>query len=61
MVSEEELKKERKLIIKGLEETYKQLVEQKKLTNSPIIESRDGVIIEVNPKDIPSTTKYEDK
>lgn len=58
MKDKRQLKEERDKIVKGLEETYKRLVEYKKQKNSPIIVLRDGKIAEVNPNEIPPTTLY---
>jgi allophanate hydrolase subunit 2 len=44
-----------KKIIKGLEEVYKKLIEFKKKQNTPIVVSRDGKIIEINPNQIQPT------
>lgn len=52
------LKEERDKIVKGLEETYKRLVEYKKRKNSPMVVLRDGKIEEVNPDEILPTTSY---
>lgn len=58
MKDKRQLKEERDKIVKGLEETYKRLVEYKKQKNSPIIVLRDGKIAEVNPNEISPTTLY---
>jgi hypothetical protein len=39
-------------IKKGLEESYKKLIDFKKYKRTPIIVSRDGKIIELSPEDI---------
>lgn len=41
----------------GLELSYKKLIEFKKQKNSPLIVSRDGVIVEINPNDIEQVKK----
>lgn len=40
-------------IIKGLDLTYKRLIEFKKNKNSPIIIEKDGKIIELSAEDLP--------
>ncbi len=58
MATKEQLKEERDRIVKGLEETYKRLIEYKKQKNSPIIVVRNGKIVAVDPNDILPTTLY---
>lgn len=45
-------------IVKGLEETYRKLIEFKKLKNSPLIVSIDGKICELDPFKVAPTVKY---
>jgi hypothetical protein len=58
MKDSKHLKEERDKIIKGLEETYKRLVEYKKQKNSPMVVLKDGKIVEINPNEILPTTLY---
>jgi len=58
MGTKEQLKEERDKIIKGLEETYRRLVEFKKRKNSPMIVLREGKIVAVDPNEILPTTLY---
>ena len=58
METEEQLKKERDKIVKGLEETYRRLIEYKKLKKSPMIVVRDGKIEAVDPHEMLPTTLY---
>lgn len=58
MVSKEQLKEERDRIVKGLEETYKRLVEYKKQKKSPMIVFKNGKIEAVDPNEILPTTLY---
>jgi hypothetical protein len=58
MGTKEQLKAERDLIVKGLEETYRKLVEFKKLKKSPFIINRNGQVVALDPNDIPPTTQY---
>ncbi|NEN25478.1 hypothetical protein G3O08_18460 [Cryomorpha ignava] len=58
MGTKEQLKEERDNIIKGLEETYRRLVEFKKRKNSPMIVIREGKIVAVDPYEILPTTLY---
>ena len=48
-------------IIKGLEETYKRLIESKKKLNGSLIIRRNGKIVEVNPHDLPPTIQIHRK
>lgn len=59
MGTKEQLKEERDRIVKGLEETYRRLVEYKKKMNSPMIVIRNGQIVSVDPNEIQPTTSYE--
>lgn len=45
-------------ILRGLENSYRKLVEFKKYKKSPLIVSKDGVIVEIQPENIQPTTKY---
>jgi imidazolonepropionase-like amidohydrolase len=58
MGTKEQLKEERDRIVKGLEETYRKLVEYKKQKKSPMIVVRNGKIEAVDPNDILPTTLY---
>lgn len=58
MDDEKSFEEERDNIVKGLEETYRRLVETKKRTNSPMIVFKDGKIVEINPNDILPTIVY---
>lgn len=58
MDNKEQLKEERDRIVKGLEETYKRLVEYKKQKKSPMIVTRNGKIEAVDPNEILPTTLY---
>ena len=59
METKDKLKEERDKIVKGLEETYRRLVEYKKQKNSPMIVVRNGKIEAVDPNEVPPTTLYE--
>ena len=61
MGTKEQLKEERDKIVKGLEETYKKLVEFKKQKKSPLIMFRDGKIVAVDPNEVNPTTIYRRK
>jgi hypothetical protein len=61
MQTEEQLKEETDKIVKGLEETYRRMIEYKKRINSPVIVMRDGKITAVDPHDMPPTTVYKRK
>ena len=58
MRTKEQLKEERDRIVKGLEETYRRLVEFKKQKKSPMIVVRNGKIVAVDPNEILPTTLY---
>ncbi|UII25113.1 hypothetical protein LVD15_17605 [Fulvivirga maritima] len=46
-------------IIVGLEKAYQKLIEFKKYKKTPIIVSKDGKVVEMNPEEIsPSNTVY---
>lgn len=61
MTTKEQLKEERDKIVKGLEETYRRLVEYKKRKNSPMVILRDGEIVKVDPNELLPTTQYKRK
>jgi hypothetical protein len=58
MGTKEQLKEERDKIVKGLEETYRKLIEYKKQKKSPMIVVRHGKIVAVDPNEILPTTSY---
>ncbi|MTI23914.1 hypothetical protein E1163_03015 [Fulvivirga kasyanovii] len=58
MRTKEQLKEERDKIVKGLEETYRRLVEFKKQKNSPMIIIKDGEVVALDPHEVPPTTLY---
>ncbi|WP_375584847.1 hypothetical protein [Cyclobacterium xiamenense] len=58
MGTKEQLKEERDKIVKGLEETYRRLIEYKKEKKSPMIVVRNGKIVAVDPNEILPTTLY---
>jgi len=45
-------------ILRGLEKSYQKLVEFKKYKKSPLIVSKNGVIVEIQPEKILPTTTY---
>jgi len=53
----EQLQELENKIAKGLKEAYRKMVEFKKQKNSPVIVSRNGEIIEIDPDDILPTTR----
>ncbi|MDT0651147.1 hypothetical protein [Autumnicola edwardsiae] len=53
-----EIAERRKMIVEGLEISYKKLVEFKRYKNSPLIVGKDQKIIEVPPDEILPTTRY---
>jgi hypothetical protein len=58
MDSNAEIAERRKMIVEGLEISYKKLVEFKRYKNSPLIVGKDEKIIEVPPDEILPTTQY---
>jgi imidazolonepropionase-like amidohydrolase len=58
MKTEDPYKKERDEIVKGLEETYRKLIQYKKEKNSPLVVIRNGKIVEVDPNEVLPTTSY---
>lgn len=58
MENNQHLKEERDKIVKGLEESYKRLVEYKKQKNSPMVVLKNGRIVEVDPNNVLPTTLY---
>lgn len=61
MGTKEQLKEERDRIVKGLEETYRRLIEYKKQKKSPMIVVRNGKVVAVDPNEIPPTILYKRK
>ena len=45
-------------IIKGLEEAYRKMVLFKRQQKSPVIGSKDGKVVEIDPDKIRPTTSY---
>lgn len=58
METKNKFREERDKIVKGLEETYRRLVEYKKQKKSPMVVVRNGEIVEVDPNEILPTTLY---
>lgn len=58
METKEQIRDIKQKVIKGLEEAYRLLIEFKKQKNTPVIISKDGKVIEVDPNEILPTTKY---
>jgi len=52
MGTKDKLKELEEKITKGLEESYKKMVKFKRYKNSPIVISKDGKIIKVDPNSI---------
>lgn len=45
-------------MLRGLEKAYEKLVKFKQYKNSPLVVAKDGVIVEIQPGEIPTTTTY---
>jgi hypothetical protein len=58
MQSETYFKEERDKIVKGLEEAYRRLIQRKRASNSPVIVSRKGLVVALDPHSVPTTTVY---
>jgi sulfur carrier protein ThiS len=46
-------------IIRGLELTYKKMIEFKKSKNSPVVVSQNGKVVELDPNTAPPTVVYQ--
>ena len=57
-MEDKELKEKREKIVKGLELAYKRLIAYKKIKNTPLIVSRNGKVIELDPNHALPTTVY---
>ena len=57
-MTDKELMEKRKRIIRGLELTYRKLVEFKKLRKTPIIVSKNGKVFELDPEKALPTIMY---
>lgn len=53
MKNKKKLDEKTRKILKGLELVYERLVQFKRSKNSPIIVSRNGKIVELNPFEVP--------
>ena len=58
IATKEQLKEERDKIVKGLEETYRRLIEYKKQKKSPMVVIKNGKIVEIDPNEMQPTTLY---
>jgi len=58
MVTKDFLKEERDKIVLGLEETYRQLIQLKRQSKSPLIMVREGIIVAIDPEEVSPTVKY---
>ena len=58
MGTKKQLKEERDKIVKGLEETYRRLLEVKKRNKSVMIIMKDGKVIAADPEDLKPTVQY---
>jgi imidazolonepropionase-like amidohydrolase len=45
-------------VARGLEESYRKMIQFKIEKNSPVVVVENGKILKVNPKDLPPTIKY---
>jgi len=59
MGDKEKLQELEDKVVKGLEEAYRKMVLFKKYKNSPIIMSKNGKVVEIDPDKIAPTTTYE--
>lgn len=58
MVTKDFLKEERDKIVLGLEESYRQLIQLKRQSKSPLIVVRKGIIVAIDPEEVSPTVKY---
>lgn len=58
MGTKKQLKEERDKIVKGLEETYRRLLEVKKRNKSVMIIMKDGKVIAADLEDLMPTVQY---
>jgi hypothetical protein len=58
MSNKNQLDEQTQKILRGLEKSYQKLVEFKKYKKSPLIVSKNGVIVEIQPEKIQPTTTY---
>lgn len=58
MGTKEQIRDINQKVIKGLEEAYRLMIEFKKRKNTPVIISKNGKVVEVDPNEILPTTKY---
>ena len=52
------LKEKREKIVKGLELAYTRLIAYKKMKNTPLIVSKNGKVVELDPDQASPTTTY---
>ncbi len=45
-------------VARGLEESYRKMIQFKIEKNSPVVIMENGKILKINPKDLPPTIKY---
>ncbi len=53
-----EIKERRDKIIRGLELAYEKMIEFKKSKNTPLVVSRNGKVVEIDPHKVAPTTSY---
>lgn len=58
MENENQIDEKTQKILRGLEKSYQNLVEFKKYKKSPLIVSKNGVVVEIQPEKILPTTTY---
>lgn len=58
MIKNEALRRERDIIVKGLELAYKKLVAQKRQNKSPMIVWLNGEIVAIDPEKVKPETIY---
>ena len=58
MNNNNEIDEKTQKILRGLEKSYEKLVAFKKYKKTPLIVSKNGVIVEIQPDKIPPTTSY---
>jgi hypothetical protein len=54
----EEIKTQHEKILRGLELAYERMIEFKKYKKTPLVISKDGKVVEIDPNDAPPRVTY---
>lgn len=58
MGKQKEIKERRDKIIRGLELAYEKMIEFKKSKNTPLVVSKNGKVVEIDPHEAPQKVSY---